>query len=64
MAWVTWRQNRIQFVAGGIVLLAVALLAAATGPVDPSSVRPAGACDVSAAGLAVGLRHHRAALPE
>jgi hypothetical protein len=32
MAWVTWRQNRIQFVAGGIVLLAVALLAAATGP--------------------------------
>jgi hypothetical protein len=32
MAWVTWRQNRIQFVAGGMVLLAVALLAAATGP--------------------------------
>lgn len=32
MAWVTWRQNRIQFIAGGAVLLAVALLALGTGP--------------------------------
>jgi hypothetical protein len=32
MAWVTWRQNRIQLIAGGAVLLAVALLALATGP--------------------------------
>ena len=31
MAWVTWRQNRIQFIAGGAVLLAVALLALGTG---------------------------------
>jgi hypothetical protein len=32
MAWVTWRQNRIQLIAGGAVLFAIALLAAATGP--------------------------------
>jgi hypothetical protein len=32
MAWVTWRQNRIQLLAGGTVLMAIALLALATGP--------------------------------
>ena len=32
MAWVTWRQNRLQLIAGGVVLAAVVLLALATGP--------------------------------
>jgi hypothetical protein len=32
MAWVTWRQNRIQLIAGGTLLLAIALLALVTGP--------------------------------
>jgi hypothetical protein len=32
MAWVTWRQNRIQLLAGGTVLAAIALLALVTGP--------------------------------
>jgi hypothetical protein len=32
MAWVTWRQNRLQLIAGGMVLAAVVLLALATGP--------------------------------
>jgi hypothetical protein len=32
MAWVTWRQNRIQLLTGGGILIAVALLAFATGP--------------------------------
>jgi hypothetical protein len=32
MAWVTWRQHRIQLLAGSGILLAVALLALATGP--------------------------------
>lgn len=32
MAWVTWRQNRIQLLAGGALLTAIVLLALATGP--------------------------------
>jgi hypothetical protein len=32
MAWVTWRQNRLQLIAGGVVLAAVVLLALSTGP--------------------------------
>ena len=32
MAWVTWRQHRIQFLVGGGILLVAALLAFATGP--------------------------------
>jgi ABC-type transport system involved in multi-copper enzyme maturation permease subunit len=32
MAWVTWRQHRIQLLAGAGILFAVALLAIATGP--------------------------------
>jgi hypothetical protein len=32
MAWVTWRQNRLQLLAAGTVLMAIALLAFATGP--------------------------------
>jgi hypothetical protein len=32
MAWVTWRQNRLQLIAGGTMLLAIALLALATAP--------------------------------
>jgi hypothetical protein len=32
MAWVTWRQNRIQLLAAGTMLMAIALLALATGP--------------------------------
>jgi ABC-2 family transporter protein len=32
MAWVTWRQNRLQLIACGVVLAAVVLLALATGP--------------------------------
>jgi hypothetical protein len=31
MAWVTWRQNRIQLLAGGALLMVVVLLALATG---------------------------------
>jgi hypothetical protein len=32
MAWVTWRQNRIQLLAGGALLMVVVLLALGTGP--------------------------------
>lgn len=32
MAWVTWRQNRIQLLAGAVLLAAIAAFALATGP--------------------------------